>query len=172
MQMLDSLNSKASPRGFTLVEVLILLLIISIVFGLTIARLPISGGADAMAELRRFERLFSAARDEARLGGKEYGLGPFENTYEFMVYDDEKASWVGAKRPWHRRVLPGSLTAKIELKNRERGYRTNLSDFPPVLILSSGEVTPFQFRLASASGAQELSVFVDRYGNIVEDEEN
>jgi general secretion pathway protein H len=172
MQMLDSLNSKASPRGFTLVEVLVLLLIISIVFGLTIARLPIPGGADAMTELRRFERLFSMARNEARLGGKEYGLGPFENTYEFMVYDDEKASWVEAKRPWHRRVLPGSLTAKIELKNEERGYKTNLSDFPPVLILSSGEVTPFQFRVASASGAQELSVFVDGYGNIVEDEEN
>ena len=47
-----------------------------------------------------------------------------------------------------------------------------MNDFPPVLILSSGEVTPFQFRLASASGAQELSVFVDGYGNIVEDEEN
>ena len=172
MQMLDSLNCKALPRGFTLVEVLVLLLIISIVFGLTIARLPIPGGADAMTELRRFERLFSMARNEARLGGKEYGLGPFENTYEFMVYDDEKASWVEAKRPWHRRVLPGSLTAKIELKNEERGYRTNLNDFPPVLILSSGEVTPFQFRLASASGAQELSVFVDGYGNIVEDEEN
>ena len=172
MQMLDFLNSKASPRGFTLVEVLVLLLIISIVFGLTIARLPISGGTDAMTELRRFERLFSMARNEARLGGKEYGLGPFENTYEFMVYDDEKASWVEAKSPWHRRVLPGSLTAKIELKNEERGYRTNLNDFPPVLILSSGEVTPFQFRLASASGTQELSVFVDGYGNIVEDEEN
>ena len=172
MQMLDCLNSKASPRGFTLVEVLVLLLIISIVFGLTIARLPIFGGTDAMTELRRFEMLFSMARNEARLGGKEYGLGPFENTYEFMVYDDEKASWVEAKKPWHRRVLPGSLTAKIELKNEERGYRANLNDFPPVLILSSGEVTPFQFRLASASGTQELSVFVDGYGNIVEDEEN
>ena len=170
--MLDSLNFKASLRGFTLIEVLLLLLIISIVFGLTIARLPISGGADAMTELRRFERLFFMARDEARLGGKEYGLGPFENTYEFMVYDDEKALWVEAKRPWHRRVLPGSLSAKIELKNVERGYRTNFNEFPPVLILSSGEVTPFQFRLVSASGGQETSVSVDGYGNIVEDEEN
>ena len=172
MQMLDSLNSKASPRGFTLVEVLVLLLIISIVFGLTIARLPISGAADAMTELRRFERLFSMARNEARLGGKEYGLGPYENTYEFMVYDDEKASWVEAKRPWHRRVLPGSLTAKIELKNEERGYRANLNDFPPVLILSSGEVTPFQFRLVSASSGQESTLLIDEYGNIARDEKN
>ena len=116
MQMLDSLNSKASSRGFTLVEVLVLLLIISIIFGLTIARLPISGGADAMTELRRFERLFSMARDEARLGAKEYGLGSYENTYEFLVYDDEKASWVEAKRPLHRRELPGSLSTKIELE--------------------------------------------------------
>ena len=172
MRMLDSLSCKASPRGFTLVELLLLLLIISIVFGLTIARLPISGGADAMTELRRFERLFSLARDEALLGGKEYGLGSFENTYEFMVYDDEKALWVEAKRPWHRRKLPSSLSAKIELKNEGRGYKTDFNGFPPVLILSSGEVTPFQFRLVSASDGQETSVFVDGYGNIIEDEEN
>ena len=57
--MLDSRNFKASSKGFTLVEVLVLLLIVSIIFGLTVARLPISGGADAMTELRRFERLFS-----------------------------------------------------------------------------------------------------------------
>ena len=44
MQMLDSLNSKASPRGFTLVEVLILLLIISIVFGLTIDIVRLAAG--------------------------------------------------------------------------------------------------------------------------------
>ena len=58
MQMLDSRNFKVSSKGFTLVEVLVLLLIVSIIFGLTVARLPISRGADATTELRRFERLF------------------------------------------------------------------------------------------------------------------
>ena len=37
------------------------------------------------------------ARDEARLGAKEYGLSSYENAYEFKVYDDQKASWVEAK---------------------------------------------------------------------------
>ena len=94
MQTLDSRNSKVSSKGFTLVEVLVLLLIVSIIFGLTVARLPISRGADATTELRRFERLFLMARDEARLGAKEYGLSSYENAYEFKVYDDQKASWV------------------------------------------------------------------------------
>ena len=102
--MLDSRNFKASSKGFTLVEVLVLLLIVSIIFGLTVARLPISRGADAMTELRRFERLFSMARDEARLGAKEYGFSSYENAYEFKVYDDQKASWVEAKKPLQKRL--------------------------------------------------------------------
>lgn len=172
MQMLDSRNFRVSSKGFTLVEVLVLLLIVSIIFGLTVARLPVSGGADAITELRRFERLFSMARDEARLGAKEYGLSSYENAYEFKVYDDQKASWVEAKKPLQKRTLPSSLSTKIELERVERGYRTNSSDLPPVLILSSGEVTPFQFRLVSASSDQEFTLSVDEYGNIARDEKN
>ena len=172
MRMLDSRNFKASSGGFTLVEVLVLLLIVSIIFGLTVARLPISSGDDAITELRRFERLFSMARDEARLGAKEYGLSSYENSYGFSVYDDQKAAWVEAKRPLQRRTLPTSLSTKIELGIVERGYRTNANDFPPVLILSSGEVTPFLFRLVSASSGQESTLLVDQYGNIARDEKN
>ena len=172
MQMLDSRNFRASSNGFTLVEVLVLLLIVSIIFGLTVARLPVSGGADAITELRRFERLFSMARDEARLGAKEYGFSSYENAYEFKVYDDQKASWVEAKKPLQKRTLPSSLSTKIELESVERGYTTNSSDLPPVLILSSGEVTPFQFRLVSASSDQEFTLSVDEYGNIARDEKN
>ena len=112
------------------------------------------------------------ARDEARLGAKEYGLSSYENAYEFKVYDDQKASWVEAKKPLQKRTLPSSLSTKIELERVERGYTTNSSDLPPVLILSSGEVTPFQFRLVSASSDQEFTLSVDEYGNIARDEKN
>ncbi len=77
-------------RGFTLIELVVVLLILAIVLamiGLTLVK-------DASAELRdeadRLALLLQAAQDEAVMQGRIYAASFTKDGYEFLVLDDEE----------------------------------------------------------------------------------
>lgn len=130
----------AEARGFTLLEVMLVLVLLSLGAMLVVANWP---GAHYRAEQegrRLAERLNGLAR-QAALGGHAYGL------------------WVGADRwqlkewraqAWRDLRLPGGGGTQV----LPAGWRLLLSasgaqaagDAPQVLLLPGGEVTPFQLR--------------------------
>ena len=169
MQISNCLSSRKTCKGFTLIEVLVVLLIVTILFGLAVTRLPSVGGGDLILESRRLDRLLQMAKDEAMLSNTEYGFRTTDQSYEFLVFDDSEGRWNAARKPLHQRILPDRIALSIEVE--ESGYQEYSGDLPPVLMLSSGEVTPFKLEFFSRVTEEQITIAVDGYGRVTSNED-
>jgi general secretion pathway protein H len=163
---------KARPisKGFTLIEILVVLLIITILAGVTIARLPaVSKNADFETETRRLELLFSMAHQESILDSTEFGFRLTDDGYKFLKFDDGSQSWTDAENPFQERSLPDDL--KLVIKADSDGFSLLGENLPPVLILSSGENTPFRLILQSRLQETSRTLMSEGYGEFVWDQQ-
>ena len=162
---------KSRHQGFTLIEIRVGLFIVTVLAGLTVASLPaFVQNADFDTETRRLTLLFSMARNEAMLDFSEFGFRRTERGYEFLRFDDGSRSWKKAASPFHERPLPEDL--RMTVRADAEGFRLLGENLPPILILSSGETTPFRIILESRNGGEEYTFRSDGYGDFRWDHEN
>jgi len=78
-----------APRtsGFTLIEVLVVLVIVTIVIGVVAAKLLPGAGDRAREEGERLVLLLQTARQEAVLNGRIYAFAASEHGYDFLRVD-------------------------------------------------------------------------------------
>ncbi|MFP6792120.1 MAG: type II secretion system minor pseudopilin GspH [Pseudomonadales bacterium] len=163
---------KARPisKGFTLIEILVVLLIVTILAGITVARLPaFSRTADFETETRRLQLLFSMAHQESILDSTEFGFRLTDDGYKFLKFDDGSQTWTDAESPFQKRSLPDELRLVIEADND--GFIFLGENLPPVLILSSGENTPFRLILQSSLQKTSRTLMSEGYGEFVWDKQ-
>ena len=163
---------KVRPRskGFTLIEILVVLLIITILAGVTIARLPtFSRNADFDTETRRLQLLFNMAYQESILDSTEFGFRLTDDGYKFLKFDDGSQSWKDAESPFQMRSLPDELRLVIEADGERFSFLGE--NLPPILILSSGENTPFRLILQSREQKASRTLMSEGYGEFVWEEQ-
>lgn len=164
-----------SAGGFTLVEILVVVVIIGVLAIGAVLALGVAGGDRDVTQARdRLVALIDYARERAELETREYGLRFFQGGYEFVVWDDRQQLWLRPEdeRELRARALESSVDPKLLVEGRpvvlpEREAK-NLA--PQVLLYSSGELNSFQitvqrrtpdalgFRLEPRSDADELMV--------------
>lgn len=153
--------------GFTLIEILVVLFIVSIMAGIIVAHLPrMTSTGELDTSARRLVQLLGMAKQEALLEADEYGFKPEHNGYRFYVYDDAAQKWTPlTERPFQERRLPEGLelTATIE-DNRLTLADDKDKSVPPILLLSSGETTPFDLTLSMPSRGASRTLVADGYG--------
>jgi len=162
------MTARPSSKGFTLIEILVVLLIVTILAGVTVARLPtFSRDAEFETETRRLQLLFCMARQESILDSTEFGFRLTDEGYKFLKYDDGSQSWGDAESPFQERSLPDGLKLVIEADKDD--FSSLGENLPPVLILSSGENTPFRLTLQSLSQQTSKTLTSEGYGEFVWD---
>src|SRR5277367_3512382 len=145
-------------KGFTLVEILVVILIMAVVISLAV--LTVSGSArDSQLEEegRRIEGLVGLLHDRALLEGRDFGLRIEPASYEFVVYDMRRNRWMmmDQEREYRHRQLPKGISFQLELDSQlvviKPIDRTLTNDQgppgPQVAIAASGEGTPFRLTL-------------------------
>ncbi|HKI74686.1 MAG TPA: type II secretion system minor pseudopilin GspH [Pseudomonadales bacterium] len=154
--------------GFTLIEILVVLFIVSIMTGIVVARLPrFSKTGDLDTEARRLQQLLGMAKQDALLEANEYGFKPEHTGYRFYIYDDAAQKWTPlADRPFQPRQLEDGiqLDAQVEDTDLKLGDSKNDKAVPPILLLSSGETTPFQLTLSLPAEHLSRTLVADGYG--------
>jgi general secretion pathway protein H len=148
-------------RGFTLLEVMVVLVLIGIIFSFAVLSVGTDGRAELMErETRRLAALLDLAGEEAVLKGEEVAVRFEEDSYEFLVLTE--TGWVPLEGDdvLRTRMLPEGLYLKLELEDDpfkigEKGNDNDDGDDetadkredegppPQVFLLSSGEMTPF-----------------------------
>jgi general secretion pathway protein H len=145
-------------RGFTLVETLVVVVIIAILASTVVLGYV---GADKERNLRteaeRLTVLIELARTQSLQRNEEWGVSVTKDGYSFSVYAPESASWKPIdERPFQpRKVELATLSIKVEaqqlpMDEHEKMDEHAKKDVPAIVILSSGEQTPFEIQVTPA----------------------
>lgn len=143
-----------AQRGFTLIEILVVMLIIGImVVGAMLSSNLAYGDRDLERERDRLLALSSHLRDMASLQNREYGLRCFEGGYEFLVLDARSGQWQRDPRDdsLRARTLPRGLAVSLLVEGRPvvlpPAEQRNESLAPQVMLFSSGDISQFELTL-------------------------
>ncbi len=159
-------------NGFTLLELLVVLVIIGIL--LTMASLSVGGGSEQRQlreEAKRITALLALAADEAILKNQELLLAIEPDGYAFLT-QDEKGKWIpvdstGSLRP---RELPEGVSLSVAVEEPLATAKKADEEEPgQIWILSSGEMTPFTLTLHIKDGV-DYQLHGDLIGNLKLDE--
>jgi general secretion pathway protein H len=145
----------AIHRGFTLIEILVVMLIIGImVTGAVLTSGLAHGDRDLERERDRLVALTSHLRDMASLQNREYGLRCFEGGYEFLVFDARSGLWQRDARDdsLRPRQLPRGLSLALAVEGRPvvlppADERRADALAPQVMLYSSGDLSLFELTL-------------------------
>lgn len=149
----------ALPRGMTLVEILVVMVIIALMAAaVTVAIGALGGDSEIDDEARRLTDVIALALEQAELEGRDYGLRLEPESYEVMGFDGRRGWVPAADDAWFRRhALPPGLSFALEAEGRRvllRRPERPESRLPQVVTYASGEVTPYRITLdRPASGA-------------------
>jgi len=168
------------PSGFTLIEILVVLFIVSMLTGLVVANLPgFVSRADYEEEMQRLNFALNQGLAKAEIEASEVGVMIYADGYEFLVYDELTNGWIPAlERSLIKHRLPETLRLVLALEgepirlggpdaDEEEQGATELDEVflePSVLLLSSGETSIFELELMTNEGWW-MGLSSDGYGN-------
>jgi general secretion pathway protein H len=162
-----SISSRAS--GFTLVEILVVVVIIAVMA--TGALLSLSTVGEDRGLQNESDRLFALmtyAREQGELQTREYGIHAFEGGYDFVAYDATGAKWIRVPNDdvLRTRVLPQDMTIAVKVEGRrvvlpkakDPKSKSTVEDLTPqAMLFSSGELNAFEvFLVRPVSGKGQL----------------
>ncbi|MDR9860637.1 type II secretion system minor pseudopilin GspH [Pseudomonas baetica] len=154
---------KRNARGFTLLEMLVVIVVISVVIGMITLVAGESPARQARQQALAVAQLLNTSRESAVLEEREYGVRLERESYQLLRF--ERSTWQPVGAPSH---LPAGLFMTLE----QEGRPLTLSDSsaqPQILLLSSDELSPFVLSFSSKS-QRWLSLSCDGLSEPVIDE--
>jgi len=140
-------------RGFSLLELLVVVVIVATFVGAAVLSIGIAGdNRDLEQETFRLKSLLNLLREEALMQNRDYGVLFSATGYRFYVYDYVLQTWVepAGDTLLAGRSVDGLLELALRVEDRDivldEGFETDElgNPLPQVMILSSGEMTPFE----------------------------
>jgi general secretion pathway protein H len=164
-----------APRasGFTLIEVLIVVVIIGVITAGIVLSVNITGrDRELEKESDRLLALFSYAREQAELQTREYGVMFQDDGYEFLTYDTRRATWRGVFEDdaLTARHLPDGLGFRLTVEARPvvlARPKDSKDKTPQVMIFSNGDLTTFAATLEREGGLRSVTLTEDNKGDVV-----
>lgn len=164
-------NPRLSPKsqfGFTLIELMLVVLLIGLASSIVLATIDDSKQKKAVKRAaHKIAALSSIALDQAVLKGRDYGMVLTDNKYHFvelfeqrwravedivlkeqtldgisMTAEIEGFQWLPDQTDYSSTALFTEREVDLELDEQEK------PNIPQLLILSSGEMTPFKLTLS------------------------
>jgi general secretion pathway protein H len=162
-------------KGFTLVEILVVLVIMALIISIAVLSIGTTGRDQQLdEETRRIQGLVDLLHERALLEGRDFGLRIEPTAYEFVVYSADRDRWLTLtdESEFRRRDLPKGVTFELELdsvqvvlKPIDKTFSTDEPPPPPqVAIAASGEGTPFRLTLLRDATQARASVDGDAFG--------
>jgi len=128
---------RRGARGFTLVEILVVIVIIGILTVGMMLSVNLTGrDADLEKESQRLTDLVNYTREQAELQTREYGLLAYEDSYQFVAYDVHRNMWrsVDGDDSLRARKLPSGLTLTLVVDGRQVVLKPATADNKPKTI--------------------------------------
>lgn len=151
----------ASSRGFTLIEILVVLFIISIVT--SVALLSISHNANKKIEsfANELTQMITLAEEQAMLQPTVLGLSLNDQSFHFASLESK----VGKKNTWvplqdvilKKHIIPKDIQISLNTENNHH---------PQIIISTNGDVTPFTIYVGKKGEKPSYVIIGTADGNI------
>jgi len=172
--MLKSRNKLARPRGagFTLIEMLVVVVIIAIVMTTAMLAIGATGrDRDLEKESERMLALLIYTREQAEVRTREFGLLCDENGYQFVTFDPRKDEWVAVEtdEALRGRELSDGLSFALTVEARPVVLRrpADSKDLTPqIMLYSNGDLTPFELTLQRKEEERSVTLASNEEGLI------
>ncbi len=172
--------------GFTLIEILVVLVIVGIIVAVALLSFGTLGdNRNLETEARRLSTLIQMANDDATIQGRDFGLEVMQTGYRFVEFDPflnqwfevtdddfmrERALEEGSEFELiieERRVLLQDEARNTEDEDDDEDSRDLTDDYlPHILILSSGDTSPFELRIIRQSDKAEVTLTMSAAGEL------
>jgi general secretion pathway protein H len=181
----QTMYSRYRRRGFSLIELLVVITIIGIVMSIALLSLGLLGDdRELRTEARRVIALVQVAQDEAVMQGREFGLELMTGAYRFVEYDPLLNVWGGliGDETLRQRQLPDDYEFDLFVEGQrilldpepasfddpEKTATQDLTETyaPHVLIFSSGDMTPFELHILWPDQDQNVVLEANLLGDI------
>jgi general secretion pathway protein H len=165
---------RRAARGFTLIEIMVVVLIIGVLSAGMFLSVSLTGrDRELEKETDRLLALINYAREQAELQTREYGIIFQDDNYEFVSYDVHRQVWrnVFEDDVLELRRLPYGLNVKLKVETRPVVLKkpADAKDkTPQVMIFSSGDLTQFEVTLEREGGIRSITIAEDDKGNVME----
>ncbi|MCF6354431.1 MAG: type II secretion system minor pseudopilin GspH [Candidatus Polarisedimenticolaceae bacterium] len=168
------------PRaGFTLLELLIVIFIISLISAGFVRVLVGFGGTTLSLEdeTRRLHRLLTLTAQQAILQGNDIGLLVEADGYHFVLpvkdyslafEDDDLLQYHQLPQGWRLELQQdGQVIPPVEVAiNKEATEKETKQPAPSIIFYGSGEITPFQLRIYAIDHPEPTVVEAKENGEI------
>jgi general secretion pathway protein H len=175
-------NSRA-PRsgGFTLLEILVVVVIIGIITVGAMLSMSFTGAdRELHNEGDRLADLMNYAQEQGELQTRELGLYCTDHSYKFLAFDARRNLWVPIvdDDALRARTLPDAIKLQLDIEGREVVLATLADEQkkasapapadlqPHVMIFSNGDLTAFRVTLAREGNEQNVTVLPNHQGKI------
>lgn len=153
--------SRARSSGFTLLELLVVLVLIGIIISFAVLSVGDGGRQERLQqEAERLATLISLAGEEAVLQSVELGVVLQPQGYLFVVFGEDGWLPLAGDDLFREHRLPDGVELtlfmdglRVALASRDKGEEQEKGLMPQLLFYSSGERTPFELSLGYREGA-------------------
>lgn len=179
---------RCAPRsgGFTLIEILVVVVIIGVVTAGTVLAVSLTGRDRELEKERdRMLALLTYAREQAELQTREYGVLFKSDGYRFVSFDARHGDWrlVQDDDALVPRTLPAGLDLKLNVDARDvvlgpatrdpnaspttTGATEGADLKPQLMIFSNRDLSSFRITLERDGGTRSVTITADESGGIV-----
>ena len=150
--------------GFTLIEILVVLVIIAVMTTVAVLSLGVLGvdrGLDTEGE--RYADVVAAALEQAGLEGRDFGIHFASQSYEVLTYVPRRQRWESVEddRLYATHDLAAGVLVHLEIEGKPIVFtedRPGVARVPQVMLFSSGDVSPYRLVLSREGTEATLTI--------------
>ncbi|MFQ5469880.1 MAG: type II secretion system minor pseudopilin GspH [Gammaproteobacteria bacterium] len=159
-------NYPVRSRGFTLIEILVVVFIIGIALGLVVMSINPNRSTLLEEEAKRIATLVSLLAEESIIQSREMAIEFANDGYKFLVLDEQ--TWKEVEDDLYRaRELPDTMTLEVFFEGNNFDFlEIDYEGNPRAYILSSGEMTPFEVVLNDDDEEGRYHIIADITGRV------
>jgi prepilin-type N-terminal cleavage/methylation domain-containing protein len=165
--LIRRLSKSAGARGFTLFEILVVVIIVSITVSAVLLSTNLGSDSNDLKVLGKdLSKLIHLLYQEAIFENRNYAISLHHQGFKVLEYDGE--DWVVADQSFFRKVkLSESQSSNLIVENFIVQSVDQDDLIPHILILSSGEMSAFEWSIDDSDSNANITIQGDLLGKIL-----